>query len=36
MAVNEEAATESGLTPEQAEGLIDAGAELIDVRRAYE
>lgn len=36
MAVNEEAATQTGLTPEQAEGLIEAGAEVIDVRRAYE
>ncbi len=36
MTVNDEAATQTGLTPEQAEGLIEAGAELIDVRRPYE
>src|SRR5680860_1244091 len=36
VAVNDEAATQTGLTPEQAEGLIEAGAELIDVRRPYE
>ena len=34
--MNDEAATETELTPEQAAGLIEAGAELIDVRRAYE